>query len=310
MSRIKFLGIPSFPVLAGAIALLLVGPWAPLAGEVLHGRGLLWKVERPGLAPSYLFGTMHVTDQRVLNLPPAVEAAFTEARSATFEVILADEDRFTMAQSMVLTDGRRLETILGPELFGRTVDAGQTYGLGPAQLNLFKPWAVASLLSLPRAELARAGAGAQPLDKWLQTEALRQGKPIFALETPAEQMALFDGLPAADQIAMLTAAVEASAKLEATFETMIGHYLARDTGALHALANAQGDAPAESDAKPIAGSFMFRFIDTRNRIMAERMTERLDQGGAFIAIGALHLPGEKGLVSLLKARGYRVEAVY
>ena len=55
---------------------------------------------------------------------------------------------------------------------------------------------------------------------------------------------------------------------------------------------------------------MFRFIDARNLVMAERMTERLDQGGAFIAIGALHLPGEKGLVSLLKARGYRVEPVY
>ncbi|MEE8534549.1 MAG: TraB/GumN family protein, partial [Kiloniellales bacterium] len=273
MSRFKSFGTPSFLVLAGAIALLLVAPPAPLAGEVVHGRGLLWKVERPGLAPSYLFGTMHVTDQRVLSLPPEVEAAFTEARSATFELILNDEGRMTAVQSMVLTDGRRLETILGPELFGRTVAAGQTYGLGPAQLNHFKPWAVASILSLPRAELARTGAGAQPLDTWLQTEALRQNKPIFALETLAEQLALFDGLPAADQIAMLATAVEASAKLEAVFEAMIGHYLARDTGALHALADTQGDALAESNAGPMAESFMFRFIDARNRVMAERMTE-------------------------------------
>ncbi len=310
MSRFKFFVIPSLLCLAGAIALVLAAAGAPPSGEVVHGRGLLWKVERPGLAPSYLFGTMHVTDQRVLSLPPEVEAAFTEARSATFELILNDEGRMTAVQSMVLTDGRRLETILGPELFGRTVAAGQTYGLGPAQLNYFKPWAVASILSLPRAELARTGAGAQPLDTWLQTEALRQNKPIFALETLAEQLALFDGLPAADQIAMLATAVEASAKLEAVFEAMIGHYLARDTGALHALADTQGDALAESNAGPMAESFMFRFIDARNRVMAERMTERLDQGGAFIAIGALHLPGEKGLVSLLKARGYRVEAVY
>jgi uncharacterized protein YbaP (TraB family) len=69
-------------------------------------------------------------------------------------------------------------------------------------------------------------------------------------------------------------------------------------------------AESESDSGPIAESFMFRFIDARNRIMAGRMAARLDQGGAFIAVGALHLPGEKGLVSLLKSRGYRLEPVY
>ena len=82
--------------------------------------------------------------------------------------------------------------------------------------------------------------------------------------------------------------------------------LARVEEKLRTLADTQ----AEAESGSAANSFMFRFIDTRNRIMAERMTERLNQGGAFIAIGALHLPGEKGLVSLLKARGYRVEAVY
>ena len=164
MSRFKFFGIPSFLCLAGALALVLLAPGAPLSGEVVHGRGLLWKVERPGLAPSYLFGTFHVTDQRILNLPPEVESAFLEAQSATFELILSDDDRMATARSMILTGGRRLETILGPELFGQALAAGQAYGLGPAQINLFKPWAVASILSLPRTELARSGAGAQPQD--------------------------------------------------------------------------------------------------------------------------------------------------
>ena len=56
--------------------------------------------------------------------------------------------------------------------------------------------------------------------------------------------------------------------------------------------------------------FLHRFNDARNRVMADRMAARLNRGGAFIAVGALHLPGERGLLSLLSQRGYTVTRVY
>ena len=49
-------------------------------------------------------------------------------------------------------------------------------------------------------------------------------------------------------------------------------------------------------------------VTARNRTMAERAMPFIDAGGAFIAVGALHLPGEEGLIELLRKKGYRVEA--
>jgi uncharacterized protein YbaP (TraB family) len=50
-------------------------------------------------------------------------------------------------------------------------------------------------------------------------------------------------------------------------------------------------------------------IGARNHRMVERMTKSFD-GGAFVAIGALHLPGEDGVLALLEQRGYAIKRVY
>jgi len=278
------------------------------AAEIEYGQGLLWRIEAPGVAPNYLFGTIHVTDERVLDLPAPVRKAFAMATSATFEVIMTDEDRAKMGQAMVLDDGRDLEAILGPELFQATVAAGRRYGFEAAQLRRFKPWALATIFSIPQAELARTSGGDQPLDQWLQGEAARQGKAVHALETPAEQLALFNDLSQADQVAMLASAVEANETIETMFEEMTRDYLARHVGAIYARMEAQ--ARAQDAQGAFVRLFLERFNLARNETMAARMAARLDGGGAFIAIGALHLPGEAGLLSLLAARGYKVSRAY
>ena len=298
--------VPRVALAAFILAVLLVGRLALGAGDVPNGQGLLWKIERAELAPSYLFGTIHITDERVLDLPPAVDAAFGAARSATFEVIMTDELRMTMARAMVLRDGRTLDSILGPELFREAAAAGARYGFGPEQLKYFKPWALAMFFSVPQAELARSAEGAVPLDQWLQNEARAQGKPVYALETGDEQIALFNGLSEADQLAMLESAIKDNARIEALFEDMTARYLARDVGGIYSEMLVQ----SQSMNKQLLELFLLRFNDERNRTMIARMAERLAEGGAFIAIGALHLPGERGLVSLLRNQGYRVERAY
>ncbi len=298
IARIAFTGL--------AFLLLLVGRVALAAGEMPHGQGLLWKVERDGGQPSHLFGTIHITDERVLDLPPEVEQAFGAARSATFEVIMTDELRIKLARSMVLSDGRTLESILGPRLYGEAKAAGARHGFSAQQLKHFKPWALAMFLSVPQAELARSARGALPLDQRLQIEAAEQGKPVYALETGEEQIALFNGLAEADQIAMLESAIKDSAEIEALFETLTERYLARDTGGIY------NDMLEHSGSmnKQLLDLFLLRFNEARNKTMVARMAERLEEGGAFIAVGALHLPGERGLLRLLEGRGYRVERVY
>ena len=74
-------------------------------------------------------------------------------------------------------------------------------------------------------------------------------------------------------------------------------------------AEARREAEAEAEAERIAGAFWERLVARRNRRMVERMLPGLRQGGVFVAVGALHLPGEEGLVALLRQEGFTVERV-
>ena len=66
----------------------------------------------------------------------------------------------------------------------------------------------------------------------------------------------------------------------------------------------------EAESPEVLRSFQEDLLDRRNLRMADRMEERLQEGGAFVAVGALHLPGEKGILSLLNSKGYRLTRLY
>jgi uncharacterized protein YbaP (TraB family) len=67
---------------------------------------------------------------------------------------------------------------------------------------------------------------------------------------------------------------------------------------------------ATGEQAALMATFIDRLLDRRNARMVERMTQHLARGGAFVAVGALHLPGEGGILGLLEAQGYRVTRVY
>ena len=299
--------VRSVAMLGVAAALLLSPGWPAFAADPIpYGLGLLWKVEREGVAPSHVFGTIHSTDKRVNRLPKPVKRAVRAAKSLILEIVRTDDMPVRMARLMMLHDGRRLEDILGPELFKRFAKVAGRYGLPSKVLQRIKPWAALMTISLPPKEKARQAAGRLPLDLRLGARAQKRGIPVYGLETVEEQLGLFEGLPEADQISLLATAVRDNDKLGPMFERMIRAYLKRDLGGLMTWAIDQ-TAGADPRHREI---FEIRFIERRNRLMSERVRARLDAGGAFVAVGAAHLPGEKGLLSLLAQQGFRVERVY
>jgi uncharacterized protein YbaP (TraB family) len=285
---------------------LLPRPLAAGEPGLLYGEGLLWKLERQGDEASYLFGTMHIADPRILDLPESVRGAFESSSLAVFEVIIDPQAQAQIAQLMVLSDGRTLDQILSPELFQRVVETAATYGLPEAAVRVFKPWALIPIFSFPPDQFARVAAGEAPLDDWLQQEARRSGTAIAALESIEEQLGLFDNASEADQVAMLGSAVNDRAKTLAQFNEMIEFYLARDPAGIYDQMLEQ----STGDEQRLAEIFEQDFIIARNKRMAERLTPHLDGGGAFVAVGALHLPGEQGLVRLMEESGYRVTRIY
>jgi uncharacterized protein len=263
-------------------------------------RGLLWKIETPGIAPSYLFGTYHSNDPRITTLPCPVQEAFNRTSSYTMEVITNGAGIVSMAEAMFFSDGKTLKDVLGEPLYQETLRAvGAGAPTRAGGIDNMKPWAVMMMLSAPR-----AGRGLF-LDMALQFDATHRGKPTYGLETMQEQIAVFNGMSLDDQVALLRDAVQNHQLSQDIMEELTRAYLKRDLGALLVLS----EKFKPNDARVYA-DMMDRLLVRRNVNMAERMHVRLKEGNAFIAVGALHLPGDNGLLRLLSTAGYHVTRIY
>ncbi|WP_119462666.1 TraB/GumN family protein [Rhodospirillaceae bacterium SYSU D60014] len=293
-------------VLIGLPFLLLVLPTDSRGEALRHGQGLLWRIEAAGVADSYLFGTFHATDRDIVTLPTPVAEAFARCDDLAFESVLDTAAKRQMTEAMLLDGGQSLDRILGPDRFGAFAAAARDHGLDPEHLKGVAPWAVMWMLSLPPEELARQVNGAKVLDERLQAEGAARGKEIHGLETVPEFLAVFDGIPLAEQGRLLDATVALHPKVREIFARMKRAYLARDVASILALTfEVQGGADPQA-----AQSFMDRVITQRNHRMAERLVPLLGDGNLCTAIGAGHLPGDEGVLHLLEAQGFRVERIY
>ncbi len=262
-------------------------------------RGLLWKIEAPGVAPSYLFGTIHSDDPRVTALPAPVTRALDASRRFVMEALIDGDGLARMAQAMYFDDGRTLEQVIGKPLYAQTLKALAAHGVPAESVEKQKPWAVMMILSMPPSKTGEF------LDLMLEDRATREGKPVSGLETMDEQIAVFNDLPLPDQIALLRETIASQADFDREFQDLVRAYLARDLAALAELS-----AKHKPDEDRMYRIVMDRLLTRRNVRMAERSRAILKEGGAFIAVGAAHLPGESGLLNLIEKAGYRVTPVY
>ncbi len=272
------------------------------------GQGVLWKIEDPSndVAPNYVFGTVHVTDRRILNLPMEVRKAFGYARVALFEIKQRGSDAALFRELVMLEDGQSVSQYLNGDQLRRLGKAAELYGFEEHVLHRFKPWALYTMFSVPPSEAARKKSGKKVLDNAMQTRARDFGLPVYGLETIEEQLALFEGSSDDEQVAYLDSVLRQLDEVEVGFETLLQLYLARDIDGIFDLAIESMDA-ADSEAWE---SFQEVFLDQRNINMVDRMQAHLQEGGAFVAIGALHLPGELGVLNLLQSKGYKLTRVY
>jgi uncharacterized protein YbaP (TraB family) len=279
--------------LATLLLLMVSSTWAA------DGHGLLWRVEGAG-APSYLFGTIHSDDPRVLDLAPTVRQALADAERLVLEMSLDSSSIASVGRAMFFSDGGSLSGVLDPGLYQQVLEAMAERGYPESVVAMMRPWAVVATLAMPS---ARTG---EFLDRRLMQLALSEGKPIFGLESVEEQVAVLGGLSAQDQASMLAETIRQLDDYDARFERLISLYLDRD---LEGLRGFQQELYGEGDSR-IAELFEERAIRVRNHRMVERMQTHLEAGGAFVAVGALHLPGPEGLLALLRERGLSVEPMY
>lgn len=289
---------PAANCLAGLVFWLMVG----LAPVVAAGEpGLLFEIDatEAGGAPCYLFGTIHSEDPRVLALTAPTQAAFDRSAVFIMETIPDTQAVIRAMMAMVYTDGRGLAGVAGRLLYDQTVQALAERGMAEEAIKDYKPWAAATLLGMPE-----AGTG-EFLDIRLYKAALAAGKQVQGLESIEEQLAVFDTLTEEDQIALLRETLEARATLPEVFARLLEAYLSRDLARLERL----GDEYLGRGDPQLAARFRHAALEARNQHMTDRMLAYLRVGGCFIAIGALHLPGEEGVLSRLARAGFAPRAL-
>jgi uncharacterized protein len=282
------------------------------ATKVPNGKGLLWKIEKAGHI-SFLFGTMHMTDQRVTSLPSAARKAFDASATVAIETTDVLDKAGMMAALMqkpeltMFTDGTTLTSLLPPGDIEGVNKALDRRGIPPASVARMKPWMLSAMLALPACELARQADGAPVLDIKLAEDATASGKSLQGLETAMSQLEAMASLPMDFHIKGLVDTLKLGDRVDDVIETMIVLYVNGDTGTFWPLFRASMPGGLEDDAGYAA--FEQTMITARNKTMAEQAAPILAEGNAFIAVGALHLPGAGGLVELFRKAGYTVTAV-
>lgn len=287
-------------LVACLLAVVFLQWFTPLRASEDKNHGLLWELSKPDIEPAYLFGTIHSEDPEVLQLPQPVQQAIDRCNTVVLEMLLDAEAMMYSSTAMLMMDGRMLSDIIGKPLFRQTASAIRSRGIQELVLERMKPWAAAVILSMPASETGLV------LDMMLYQSALEQGKSVHGLETVEEQLNVFEALSEKDQVLLLQDAVENFPELDALHAELLEAYKQRDLAGLMAL----GEAAMQAGDQQLADEFQQHLVVDRNHRMLDRMQVYLRQGEVFIAVGALHLPGEEGLLKLLEQQGFTVRRLY
>jgi uncharacterized protein YbaP (TraB family) len=271
---------------------------------------LLWRIAGNGLQqPSYLYGTMHSKQRMVFDFGPEVLQALDACEVVAGELKM-DLATLTQAKDLLfLPDGKTLRDYLTPAQYDSVATVLQTV-LGKDQsLSTYERFMPFYLATLMQGSHLMEGEMPYFLDQYLQEYGASKGKALLGLETVQEQSAAFGAAGPEEQVVQLMGFVRKHkpGQPESTeWQVMLKHYRNQDLKALGALL----DLAAQSEQEMgLNATQLDALVTRRNRVMATRIDSLAKLKPTFVAVGAAHLPGETGVIALLRAQGYTIEPV-
>lgn len=267
-----------------------------------HGPGgssLLWRISGNDLqGASYVFGTMHAICPEDYFFTPAMQQAFQSARRLVLEVDL-DEPVLTdgFSETMMLPKGRSFsdyfESVSEYDRFARVLAEKKSIDL--EMFKQFKPFVLMSALAMKSLTCETASSYEMNLTKMSR----ERDMPVSGLETAAFQMGIFDQMDAPFIRNLLWESVSDDSSGTGTEKQMLELYKKQDLDGLYALVKNSGEFKGHEK----------EFLTERNKAWIATLPNWMKEGACFIAVGAAHLPGEYGVLNLLRKAGYTVEAV-
>jgi hypothetical protein len=261
----------------------------------------LFKVEKNGTS-SYLFGTVHVGDASMKGLPEKVTKAIDQSEQVVVEVDISKLTPLQMQQRsmpfMMLKDGKTLQTELSKQNYNKLKDYFAKKSIDIAMFNGLKPWAV--MVTMMQIEFQNAGFSDQTgIDKQVLAYAKKQNITIGELETLEQQLQMFDGMALLSN-EMIEETFEQLADINTYFIKLVNAWKNGDMDTLTEYYNMSFD---DSNYGEISEQVM---LVNRNNKWVEQLVPRLTNEKLFIAVGALHLPEQHGLIKQLTDAGFTI----
>ena len=259
---------------------------------------LLWKVTK-GDQEAYLYGTIHISCNAELN--PKVKDALTQSDELILEIDLSDPSlQMRMMQQMMLPDQKDASDYLSDEnyqLLKKYIDENVNTVPSFEMVKNMKPILLSSMITQSLLTCTNQAG----YDQLLLQKAQQKNIPISGLETVDEQMSALDKIPAKDVYEEIVESIKNDQQDDIEMlNQMMQYYNDANLVALKKLFD-------ESDS--IINDFSDVALHERNKNWIPIIKEKMIGKKAFIAFGAAHLIGEKGVIQLLRNEGYKVKPV-
>lgn len=258
---------------------------------------LLWSIRGKDLtSPSYLYGTIHMICKEDFLMSNTLKEKFSSSKNVYLEMDMDDPSMMMKMATMALMKDKTLQDLMSPDDYKfLSAYVKDSLGMPMMMFNRMKP---ITLMSLIYSRMLPCASNESYEMKFVEM-AKSQKKEIRGLETIEEQMAVFDKIPDSSEAQMILEMIRKMPEQRQQLDEMIKAYKKED---LKKLADQMSDSPEWKGFEDV-------LLVNRNRNWISIMESAMRQGSQFFAVGAGHLPGPEGVISLLRKAGYTVEPV-
>lgn len=259
---------------------------------------LLWSISGKELADtSWLYGTIHLIGQEDFFVRPAVEHAFEQSEQVAFEIKLNDLVQLMgMQKMMMLPDSVKIYDLIKADQY-EAIKAWVEGDLG-GKMSTYDNQKPFVLLQLAMTQLLPPDPASYEMH--FMQMAIEREMEIFGLETIADQLAAFDAIPPEQQVLYALETLRNLDSMKELYSEMVRVYVAEDLNRLHKMIIEE--SPEFKDHTDV-------LLDKRNENWIEEIEKLIRERSTFVAVGAGHLNGAKGVINLLREQGYKVEPV-
>lgn len=274
----------------------------PATVEQYDANPSIWEI-RDEDSVVHIFGTVHILRPDINWQTDEVMSAFYAAETVYFEAPVNDPAQAQATQQAVIANainpaGVTLSSLVSAETWESIESIAPRIGISPSQLEPMRPWLATVQLSF--GFIVASGYNPESgVEATLWPMANEAGKTLAYFETVEEQIGFFANLPQEVEVRLLEETMAEFEQSPDQIDTLVTSWANGDQAAIDAVMNGQmrADAPEVHDV----------IIVQRNQRWAEEIENILDGSGTvFIAVGSGHLPGEQGVISLLRDRGIEI----